>query len=528
MRSSVPRRLTAIVLVTVAAFAGVAVFSHVQLAASHQAPMPRATVAVAAGEAVSPVPRSYLGFSTEYWTLPLYARHLPLVERLLSMLRVRGDGPLVLRIGGDSADRVFWDPRPRAVPSWAFPVTPQWTRLVARLVRRVGIRLIIDLNLITGSSLTAAAWARAAEARLPHRSIVGFEIGNEPDIYTHTAWRKVTAPGPFENIALPTALTPDDYVTDFRRYAQALRSVAPGVPLLGPALANPRAHQYWTTGLIASHQPALGTITAHRYVYSGCVRRRSRRYPTIARLFNQRATADLAASVAGEVKAAQRAGLRFRLTELNSVNCGGRPGVSNAFATALWVPQALFELLKAGVDGVNIHTRADTINAPFALGPRGLQARPLLYGLLTFVRTLGSHPGLVALRVHRSHALKLAVWAVRSGGAELHVLLINENRRPVHVRLALPTSGRAVIERLLAPSVRSTSGVTLDGQWLGQNGSWQGRPTPASARMTHRGYRVSVPRFSAALVTARLARGALVRVQRRAGDRASGSRSSGP
>lgn len=511
MRSPRARRLSTITLISIATFVGVAVSSHVQLADSDQAPTPRATVAIAGDAAVSPVPRSYLALSTEYWALPLYAHHLRLFERLLAMFHVRGEGPLILRVGGDSADRVFWDPRSRALPRWAFPLTPGWTRLVAKLVRRVGLRLIVDLNLITGSPASAAAWAKAAEVRLPRRSIIGFEIGNEPDIYSRPAWRGVTAHGSIEHGILPPVLTPGDYVADFRRYAQALRSVAPGTPLLGPALANPRAHLYWTTRLIASHPSGLDAITAHRYVYSGCVHRRSLRFPTIARLLNPRATVRLAASVSGEVKAAKRAGLRFRLTELNSVNCGGRPGVSNAFATALWAPAALFELLRAGVDGVNIHLRADTINAPFALAARGLVARPLLYGLLMFARTLGPHPDLTPLRVSGARSLKLAAWAVRSGGAHLHVLLIDAGRRPIRARLVLPSRGPATIERLLAPSLRSTSGVTLDGQWLGPSGRWQGTPAPGTARLTRRGYLVPMARFSAALVTARLVAGALVR-----------------
>ena len=66
------------------------------------------------------------------------------------------------------------------------------------------------------------------------------------------------------------------------------------------------------------------------------------------------------------------------MTELNSVNCGGRPGVSNTFATALWAPDALFALLRAGVDGINLHVRANTINAPFALTSAGLSRRPIV------------------------------------------------------------------------------------------------------------------------------------------------------
>ena len=103
-----------------------------------------------------PVPPSFLGFSTEYWTLPLWERRRALLERALALIHVPGDAPQVLRIGGDSADHTFWDPRRRALPPWAFGVGPSWIRFAASLVRRDRLHLILDLNLVTGSSPKAA------------------------------------------------------------------------------------------------------------------------------------------------------------------------------------------------------------------------------------------------------------------------------------------------------------------------------------------------------------------------------------
>ena len=97
----------------------------------------------------------------------------------------------------------------------------------------------------------------------------------------------------------------------------------------------------------------------------------------------------MAQSVAPLVRLARSAGLPVRLTEINSVTCGGLAGVSDTFATALWAPDALFELAQAGVQAVNLHARVYTYNEPFTFDSHGLLARPLLYGLILFVRTLG-------------------------------------------------------------------------------------------------------------------------------------------
>ena len=49
-------------------------------------------------------------------------------------------------------------------------------------------RLILDLNLVTASPAISAEWAGRAEAALPSGSIAGFEIGNEPDLFSRKVW----------------------------------------------------------------------------------------------------------------------------------------------------------------------------------------------------------------------------------------------------------------------------------------------------------------------------------------------------
>jgi hypothetical protein len=462
-------------------------------------------VLISAHAPTQPIPSSFLGISTEYWALPLWAHHLSLLERVLSL--VRGPGPLVLRIGGDSADRTFWSPV-REMPEWAFEVTPEWLREVRTIVRHTGARLILDLNLATATPTIAARWARVAEAMLPTHSIVGFEIGNEPDLYATPAWQQTIVDGR-EIRLLPARITNSGYAQAFAAYSQALSTVAAGVPLLGPALSEPRVNVDWITQLLASPHPDLRAVTVHRYPYSACVSPRSPMYPTISRVLSEAATAGVARSVVGAVQAAHRAGLPLRLSELNSVTCGGVRGVSNTMATALWAPDALFELLRVGVSSVSIHVRAHAYNAAFSLRSHGLVAHPLLYGMVMFNRMLGADPRLVSLRLRARAGLHLKAWAVRSGRRTLRVLLINKGHRPAGVGLTLPAQGSATVQRLLAPSVNARRGVTLSGQHLGANGEWQGRLAVAAISPQRRGYALSVPRYSAALLTVRLRPGAL-------------------
>ena len=168
-------------------------------------PVAPAQVSVSADAALRPVPRSFLGLSTEYWALPLWADQMPLLERALSLVQVRGDGPFILRVGGDSADRSIWDPSAAPMPPWAFSLYPSWLRQARALVRRLAIRIILDLNLITDTPGAAAQWARAAQAALPRHSIIAFEVGNEPDIYSRADWRAVDRREPLRRVDRPPA-----------------------------------------------------------------------------------------------------------------------------------------------------------------------------------------------------------------------------------------------------------------------------------------------------------------------------------
>ena len=461
-----------------------------------------AEVTIAAGARPVHVPDSFLGLSTEYWGVPGWERQSSVLDRVLSLLHVPGDGPLVLRIGGDSANEALWESEAEEFPAWVVEVTPKWLSQTSTLVRHAGVRLILDLNLVTASPVISAAWAGAAEATLPHGSIAGFEIGNEPDLYSRSDWIKIVSQTIAASQLLPDSLSPSDYAQDFATYAREVAGVAVGVPLMGPAVATPSRGPHWISALLAHPHQGLKTVTAHQYPYSACARPRSPRYPTIRRLLGEPATAGMAEALGPGVRLAAHAGLPFRLTELNSVTCGGRPGVSDAFATALWAPDALFELLRVGVDAVNVHVNPGKINAAFSLSSRGLSANPLLYGLILFARTLGRDSELVPTHVVAGHALQLKAWAVRLPSGALHVLLINKGRRAATVMLHLAGLGRGSVYRLRAPSVSSRWGVTLGGQHLSASGRWLGAPSSEVIIPSANGYSVTVPRFSAALFEA--------------------------
>jgi hypothetical protein len=465
-----------------------------------------ATLTVAPDASTVPVPSSFLGISTEYRTLPMFETNTPVFERVLSLLHVPGDGPLILRIGGDSADHAFFYRRWRPMPGWAYELTPGYLSRLRALVVRDRVKLIVDLNLVTDTPVVAATWARAAETSLPHGSIMGFEIGNEPDLYSRRFWVDTVARSPFDVRALPPEFTPATYVADFANYAQVLGENSPDIPLIGPAVAHPQDSLGFISTLIADQRSELGMVTGHFYPYSACVKRpRQADYPTVSRLLSRHATSSFDTHIVSAVATAHAAGLKFRLTEFNSVTCGGKLGVSDTFATALWAPDALFTAMRTGADGANLHVRPNAINGAFSINRGGLVARPLLYGLMLFTRTLGPQAQLVKLHLAAPPSLNLSAWAVKVKHGILHVLLIDKSSRSVRVDLRLPASGPAHVQQLLARSPYSRWGVTLNGQQLNRAGEWTGRAQTRTVTASARGgYYLTVPGRSAALLSVRL------------------------
>lgn len=460
--------------------------------------LPVIALTVPPGSRPSPIPPSFLGLSTEYWTLYLDERHAALYRRVISLLHVRGDGPLVLRVGGDSSDHALYEPPRLGKAHWAFALTPGFASRTAGMVRALHLHVIFDLNLLTASPTSAAAWVTETQKVFPRGSIIGYEIGNEPDLYGHAYWVRSTEPGSFAPL-LPGAATPTSYAAAYDAFAGVIRRVDPRAALLGPAVSNPTSAIGWIRTLLARSHPGLSEITAHRYPYSGCSLPESSRRPTIAGILGEQASAGMAQSVRPMVALARHAGLPARLTEFNSVTCGGLRGVSNTFATALWAPDAIFELIRAGLSAANLHVRVRAINAPFTFDARGLLARPVLYGLILFTRTLGPHAQLMPLQLHCPPSLRLKAWAVRVAGNHLHVLLIDKGPRAAVLSLDVPATKPAQVQHLLAPSVRSRAGVTLAGQTLGQNGRWSG-PRDVEQVASHADrYSVTLSPYSAAL-----------------------------
>jgi hypothetical protein len=218
--------------------------------------------------------------------------------------------------------------------------------------------------------------------------------------------------------------------------------------------------------------------------------------------------------VAPAVRAAHSRRLSLRLDEMNSVSCSGRLGVSNSFASALWVLNTLFGLAHAGADGVNVHTWPGAAYQLFEFrrsdgGERWLASvAPEYYGLLAFERAFPPGARLLPVSVDGKGgaASTVRAWGTLGLGGDRRVVLINDSQTSAStVRLRLEGGGDppGIEQWLRARDAHSVTGVTLGGQSFGawtSSGHLAGRPSQPQVLPARGIYTLRLPPASAVLL----------------------------
>jgi hypothetical protein len=451
-------------------------------------------------------PTGFLGLSLEYSALEAYTgadptAPDPVFAQLLRNLAPGPDQPVVLRIGGNSTDTTWWPVKGMSRPQGArYALTPRWLASLRALTSALPAQLIMGVNLAAGRPRVAAAEARAFLSGIGPSYLSALEVGNEPDVYGVFPWYTGRHGHVFARSA---GYNLSAFIEELSRWQPDL----PDMPLAGPALAE----LPWLSGLQAllASDSRLRVVTVHRYALQGCSHNPgSPAYPSIANLLSNRASKGLADSMAPFVGAAHAAGVQFRVDELNSAalaGCLGRTGVSNTFASALWMVDTLFNLASIGVDGVNVHSLpgAGYELFTFRRTATGWQAfvHPDYYGMLMFARAF---PAGARLEPVREPAGPVTVWATLAPDGHTRVTLINKDSRPHRVELQLsPSSAPAELEWLRAPAASATGGVTLGGQSFGAETSTGalGAPQVKPVAQTFGSYSIDLPPTSAALLT---------------------------
>lgn len=424
-------------------------------------PMTAASITVSAGNAGLIAP-GFAGLSYEKSMLsqglftPGNSNLIALFQRL---------GPSVLRVGGNSVDRTTW--AAQGAGGVAGQVAPSDVKALAAFVKAAGWQCLYGVNLAgaaTGATTPALAAAEVADVSQQLGSaLFGVEIGNECDLYGN--------PGhPFEgNWSL------NQFISLWQQYRAAILAAAPNVAITGPASAAGEAK--WTVPFgqaVTKNQITL--LTQHYYRADG-------QLPTsTAQLLitpDSKLVADLALLSAG----ASGMGVPFRMSECNSFYNGGASGVSDSYASALWVIDYLFNCAQGGASGVNFHGGGGGPGyTPIAnSGATVVGARPEYHGMLLF--TLAGQGSLLPTQI-TAGPLNATAYAVSAQNG-LNLIIVNKDAtQNLKAAISLPQAIRSAQLLTLtqqttagaAPVLSATSGVTIQGATVGADGSFAPQP----------------------------------------------------
>ena len=406
-------------------------------------------------------------------------------------------GSSVLRIGGNSVDRNVWTPAGAGQTSGQ--IAPADVDALAAFLKATGWQCLYGVNLggsgpapYTSGSLTAATTPTLAAEEVAYvsaqlgSSLLGIEIGNEPDLYgssyyTGTTW------------------TVSTFETVWEQFRSAIVTQTPGVSITGPADASNESK--WTVpfGQWATKNN-ITLLTQHYYRGNG-----QSASSTAANLITADPTiiSDLSILNAG----AQGIGVPFRMSECNSYYNGGADGVSDSYASSLWVLDYLFDCALGGAAGVNFHGGGNGSGYTPIADSDGtvVEARPEYYGMLLF--TLAGQGSLLAATVSAG-SLNATAYAVKSSSGAINLIVNNKDlTNNLNLSIQLPQSaGSATLLEMTqlsagasAPSLTATSGITIQGASVGASGSF----SPGTAyTLTLSGTQLNcyVPALSAVLI----------------------------
>ncbi len=430
------------------------------------------------------IPADFLGISYEKNAL-VEPHFRPANTVLINLHRNLGRG--TLRLGGNKVELTRWQAdAPASLDKATGLAVIGRTTLddLYAFLQAADWRCLHGVNLADRRP-EASADEAAYALKIGAASVLAFEIGNEPNLYTNHDLRK-------KGYDCPT------YLPEAVAAIKAIRARNPGIVLAGPATA--RRPDHWFEDAVAGLKGQLEIATSHTYALSGgSTNPKSANFPSADNLLLPATMAKDRTMVDEHLAAAKAAGMRYRLAECNSVSNGGRAGLSDTFVSALWATDFLFTVAERGADGLNFHCNLK----PGSYSPVSWSktesryvVHPLYYAMLAFKEAGRGR----ILPTNVKCAANVTAHATLGADGKVRVLLTNKDLSQ-DVVADLPTRRRqGTVARLLPPSADAKADVTYAGGATDADGKWTPR-TREPLRGDGQAIEVRLPAGSAAVVT---------------------------
>jgi hypothetical protein len=405
------------------------------------------------------IPVDFLGLSYDAKDLADKTGFVPSNLVLKQLLTNLGIG--VLRFGGTGVDiDTAWSRTNETFKDYPFVLSPADLDRLFGFTKQVGWKTIIGLNLKMNDPNRAADEALYATQK-GGKSVMAFEISNEPDLFTNPV-----------HAFRPTGWSWSNFEKEFDSYVKTIRSKVPNAPIADPSTC---CNDKFFTNFLTDRSSKLSFATHHIYpLNANILDPTSPEYASIGNLLSRSTTKHVNDRTDLLVSAARSHNISLRIDETNSASGEGKDGVSNVFAASLWGIDYTFNLLEHGVSGVNFQGGFNCPEyryTPFCKASGvNYEVRPLYYAMLLFKH---ASPGRVVSSVVNSSELNVVAHSTLGDDGKLHVILVNNDAKDMLVEINVGSSySNASIMRLIAPSLTARDNITLGGESVSSDGTW--------------------------------------------------------
>jgi len=386
-------------------------------------------------------------------------------------------GPGLLRIGGGSSDRIAWTGKPRNTLTGRDSVTMTEIDQLAEFSRAIGWPVMFGLNVVKNDPVAAVDEALYADNKLG-ANLYALQVGNEPDAYVLNGLRN-------------TGYGSADYKTEFESYFSAIRARLPRVSFAGP---GPSYNTDWLKPFADAENANIRMLDAHYYV-AGPATDPSINYHM---LFSNYYKLNNILNVIKQEAAAYH--LPYRITECNSIYGGGKVGISDIFASALWALDYMWTVAQNQGAGINFHGGNHAVYTPIEVQNGVVTARPEYYAMLAFKYGTRSSTVIAANTDHAAYQCS-AYACINSDGTRTVTLINKDEVNNFYVTVQQGRSASSIqIARLIAPGMQSTEGIMFGGSAIKSDGTFA--PSSLERYMVNKkSFSVNIPAASAAVIT---------------------------
>ena len=369
--------------------------------------------------------------------------------------------PAVMRIGANSVDTTCWGGLSNLTA-----ITPAQVDAFAGFINALPTnwQVIYGINLSVNNPTNCVAEA-AYVANALGSHLLGFEIGNEPDVY-------------YSNGLRPSNYVYTNYLAEWRVMAAAITNGVSGWAMTnggkGWALTGPVSASNtkgYTMPFATNETGVISLLSQHYFRGNG-----QSTNSTMALLLST--DTNLLATISNIVIAAtaENLPLGFRVGECGSFYNGGN-AVSSQFGAALWTLDFIFTVALNGGQGVNFHSGGQSFNSYTPIADNGntvVMARPEFYGLKLF--SLAGQGSVLPASIWLDTNINFSAYGMQQAAGVMGAVLVNKDTNNyAQVTINLGANVAAVSSMMLSgTALYSTNGYTLGGAPINADGSWTG------------------------------------------------------